>query len=71
MTGTAVSAATYCRKTAVRFLRARQTMPGWTVAHSWKCGLNSTVWPPAATPPVSCVWVMPSLRRENSYESTA
>eukprot|EP00966_Prymnesium_polylepis_P057190 1325024-Prymnesium_polylepis.1 len=28
ITGTAVSAATYCRNTAVFFLRARQTMPG-------------------------------------------
>ena len=34
MTGTAVSAATYCRKTAVFFLRDRQIIPGCTVAHS-------------------------------------
>jgi|TARA_B100001540_G_C15680914_1_gene584762 hypothetical protein len=33
ITGTAVSAATYCLNTAVFFLRARQIMPGWTVAH--------------------------------------
>ena len=49
ITGTAVSAATYCLKTAVFLRRARQIMPGVTVAHSWKAGLCSTVkaplWP--------------------------
>ena len=75
-TGTAVSAATYCRKTAVFFLRARQIMPGCTVAHSWKCGLYSTMSPPLGPARTAGLFVISaalsaSLQVENSYESTA
>ena len=42
MTGIAVSAAWNWRYCAVRFLRARQIMPGCTVAHSWKAGISSS-----------------------------
>ena len=68
MTGTAVSAATYWRKTAVRFLRAMVIMPGCTVAHSWKWGLNSTTGSGLVVTalPVSCDWVSVSPMVVNS-----
>ena len=66
ITGTAVSAATYWRNWAVRFFRARQIIPGCTVAHSWNMGLYSTLEASSGPVPAMKAWPMPPRSVVNS-----